>query len=188
MDGRTTEQPGVNRRYWNLLTFDSVASMFPPEQFCTFALAYLDSAERLCRTLARSHRKATYARGSVVLYLDAHAVELFLKGAILHKKPTERFGHNLEHLFDRYNKLYPAKKYRFELPFGAGYDGLSKSEIITAKSVSPPTDQLYRYPQDKDGKPWPGLFAFEANSFLEVLRSLRVDFERLFKQFGKHGG
>lgn len=187
MDGRTTEQAGVNLRYWNLLTFDSVASLPPSEQFCAFALAYLDSAERLCQTLARSHRKATYARGSVVLYLAAHSVELFLKGAILDQKPKEHFGHNLKNLYDRYNKLYPAKKYRFKLPFDIGCDGLPKSEIIVAKSVSPPTDQLYRYPQDKDGKPWPGLFAFEANSFLEVLHSLRADFERILKQFGKQG-
>lgn len=177
----------MNRRYWNMLTFDSVASLPPAQQFSTFALAYLDSAERLCRTLARSHRKATYARGSVVLYLTAHAVELFLKGAILAKRPNERFGHSLENLHGRYNELYAAKRYHFALPFGVTYDGLTKREIIAAKSVLPPTDQLYRYPVDKSGRPWPGLFAFEANSFLQLLHSLRADFERIFKQLGTPG-
>jgi hypothetical protein len=135
--------------------------------------------------LARSHRQATYERGSVVLYLTAHAVELFLKGAILRKAPQERFDHDLEHLHNRYRKLYPVKRYSFKMPFSTDYSSMSKSQIKAAKGLAAPIDQLYRYPRDKEGKPWPGLFAFEANSFIGILASLRGNFERLLKEYEK---
>ena len=148
-----------------------------------YAIAYLDSAERLCRLLARSSRKATYERGIVVLYLTAHAVELFLKGAILRKAPKERFGHNLEHIYKRYNALYRARRYRFQMPFQTDYTNMPKNQIKAAKALVRPIDQLYRYPLDKDGKPWPGLYAFEANSFLQGLIVLRTTFERLIQDY-----
>jgi len=175
----------MNKRYWNLLVPNTTVSLPASEQFGAFAIAYLDSAERLCRILARSHRKATYERGSVVLYLTAHAIELFLKGAILRRAPKERFGHHdLELLHNRYNKLYPEKKLRFDMPFRRDYGNMIQSEIDAVKKLSPPIDQLYRYPQDKEGKPWFGLFSFEANSFQQELSALRLNFERLFEEYG----
>ena len=54
-----------------------------PFKFLAFCDAYLDSAERLCKVLKRSTRKATYERGAVVLYLTFHSVELFFKACIL---------------------------------------------------------------------------------------------------------
>ena len=87
----------MNPKYWNLLLSDHLESLSPPEQFAKYSMAYLDSAERLCTLLSISYRKATYERGTVVLYLAMHAIELFLKGAIMRKAPHERFRHNLEH-------------------------------------------------------------------------------------------
>lgn len=162
---------------------DEVASLSAPEQFSSFAAAYLDSAIRLCRVLTTSHRKATYERGSVVLYLAAHAVELFLKGAILRKAPNERFNHGLEHLHNRYCKLYPAKKFQFEMPFLTNDSGMSKAEKKMIKELAAPVVQLYRYPQDKEGKPWLGLHAFEPNSFLQVLVTLQDSFGRLINEY-----
>ena len=100
-----------------------------PEQFFIFSEAYFDSAERLCKLLKRSTRKASYTRGCVVLYLAFHAAELFLKGSILEKNPEEKLTHNLEGYFNRYTKLYPSKKFRFELPFLTEYAGLEPNEI-----------------------------------------------------------
>lgn len=179
MKNKLKPPPWADTQHWNLLLADRVTSLAPPEQFAAYAIAYLDSAERLCRVLAISHRKATYERGSVVLYLTTHAVELFLKGAILRKKPHERFGHNLEYLYNRYKELYPAKRHHFDMPFRANYDGLSKDEIKAIKAASAPVDQLYRYPQNKNGEPWFGHFAFEANSFLIELGALRLKFDRI---------
>ena len=47
------------------------------------------------------------------------------------------------------------------------------------KVLSPPTDQLYRYPSDKEGKSWFGVYSFEAGSFQEELNALRQKFDCL---------
>lgn len=102
-----------------MLVDSEVLSVSVPERYMEFSDAYMDSACRLCTVLARSTRKATYVRGSVVMYLAFHATELFLKGAILHKKSDENVNstHNVETLFNRYIKLYPKKEYKFDLLF-----------------------------------------------------------------------
>ena len=172
-------------RRWNLLTCNALRSLPPPEQFASYALAYLDSAQRLCTILAVSSKRATFERGSVVLYLTVHAVELFLKAAILRKAPAERFSHDLEHLHNRYKSLYPAKRFQLSKePFKTEYLGMSGAEIREAKQAQPAVDQLYRYPEDKDGKPWIALLGFEANSYAKELAILRSDFERLLSAYG----
>ena len=80
-------------------------SMSVPQQFIAFADAYLDSAERLCKVLKISTRKANYERGAVVLYLTFHSVELFLNAAILAKSPNEKLHHNKEHYNNEYRDI-----------------------------------------------------------------------------------
>lgn len=174
----------MNPKHWNLLLSDRLNSLNPSDQYAAYSMAYLDSAERLCGLLSRSYRSATYERGTVVLYLAMHAVELFLKGAILRKAPHERLvHHNLERIYNRYKELYPAKRYHFDMGFTKNYSGMSKKEIQTARQYSPPIDQLFRYPQDKNSTPWPSLYAFEANSFLAELESLRMRFMQLLETY-----
>lgn len=175
----------MGERNWNLLMPDPAESADLPGQYFALALAYLDSAKRLCELLARSYRTATYERGAVVLFLAAHAVELYLKGAILRAAPNETFSHDLEHLHNRYKVLYPAKRFKFVNVFRVEYPEMSAAERAEAKKASPPVDQLHRYPADKKNNPWPGLYAFEANSFLEDLRHLNTEFRRLMRE---HGG
>lgn len=150
-----------------------------PEKFCHFSNAYLDSAERLCKVLIRSTRKASYERGAVVIYLTFHSVELFLKAAILQKCPEEYLNHNIEHYEKRYKNLYPAKKYRFEIPFKTTYYGHEPPEI---KNISPPIEQVHRYPTDKDGKEWDGIFAFEPTSFLSDIQAIKSDTHKLRRE------
>jgi hypothetical protein len=172
---------------WNMLVDSEVMSLTVPEQFSAFSAAYLDSAIRLCTVLARSTKKATYARGTVVLYLTFHATELFLKGAILKIAPKENVGttHNIETLNRRYKKLYPEKRYHFHLPFTAEEPDFSSIEpdkvkelkiIIKEIEKNNPHDQKYRYPQNKKGKPWHGVHGFEPSSFLRELKQLREQF------------
>ena len=170
-----------------MLVDSEVVSLTVPEQFSAFSDAYLDSAIRLCTVLARSTKKATYARGSVVLYLAFHATELFLKGAILKKAPKENVGttHNIGILNNRYKKLYPGKKYQFHLLFTSEEPDFSKIEpdkvkefkiIIKKIEKDNPPDQKYRYPQNKKGMPWHGVHGFEPSSFLRELKQLREQF------------
>lgn len=77
-----------------------------------FSDAYLDSASRLCTVLKRSSRNASYARGAIVLHHMFHAIELFLKGAILERNPEENLRtHNIQGLSKRYYELYPDQRF-----------------------------------------------------------------------------
>ncbi len=167
----------MNRAHWNMLVPPPAAFS---EQFAAYAVAYLDSAQRLCDLLARSHRKATYERGAVVLFLAAHAVELFLKGAIVHKAPNERFSHDLEHLIRRYHALFPGKKFRLEVPFTTGLpSGMTVEEKRRVKKLVAPPGELYRYPIDKAYKPWSGAYGIEPSSLSRELAKLRSRLEEL---------
>jgi len=148
-----------------------------PEQFCAFSEAYLDSAYRLCKILKISTRKRTYPRGAVVQFLTFHAVELFLKAAILNKYPNEGLHHDLEHLKKRYNALYPGKKFNFDVPFKpTSYLGFEPHEI---EPVKIPQDQLNRYPISKGFEVWEGAIGFKPESFLLVIERLKSDFDRI---------
>lgn len=174
----------MSAKYWNLLVPNQLNALPPAEQFAAYALAYLDSAQRLCGILARSPRKATFERGAVVLYLTAHAVELFLKGAIMRKSAGGQPVHDLESLHDRYRKLYPGKRFNFSIPFEPVYPPrTSAAQKRALKELAPPTDQLYRYPRSKKGQPWFGLFGFEAGSFQRELSVMRQEFTRLLDSY-----
>jgi hypothetical protein len=162
-----------------MVTSDEIERLDAPEQFMAYADAYLDAAARLCSVLARSTRRTNYARGCVVLYLAIHAIELFLKAAILCRKPNERFSHDLDHIHNRYRALYPRRALAIDIPFKTEYVGLEPPEIAKARKERQPQDQLYRYPRNKEGGQWRGIFGFEPNSFLVTIRQLQKDFERI---------
>jgi hypothetical protein len=150
-----------------------------PLQFMAFADAYLDSASRLCRVLSRSTRKRSYPRGAVVMFLAYHAVELFLKAAILHKYPKEGLHHNVDQLHKRYRILYPGKRYEFNIPFKMECLGFEPSQIAAKKRSMPTQDKVNRYPSNKKGEAWAGVFGFEPESFQSLIVRLRSDFARL---------
>ena len=150
-----------------------------PEKFSDFSDAYLDSAERLCKALVRSTRKASYERGAVVLYLTFHSVELFLKATVLHKSPQEKLNHNIDHYEKRYKNLYPGKKYKLTVPFKTKYCGHEPPEIEQNIYTPSPQDQVHRYPSDKDGKEWAGVHAFYPTPFLNDIQELKSDFQRV---------
>jgi hypothetical protein len=159
-----------SNRIWNLLTNSSLLGLSSPRHIELFAIAYLESAQSLCRDLVELPENACFEKGSVVLFLSAHAVELFLKGAFLLKAQNESFGHDLDHIYDRYKALFPAKRFAFtNMPFVAAYIGMTKQQIakISHKRVDP--SEIYRHTQDKTGVQWQALLGFEVNSFQENL-------------------
>ena len=167
-------------RRWNLLTNAQIRASAPERQFDLLAFAYLDGAQELCARLAESPTDATFEKGTVVLYLAAHAVELFLKGSILRKAPKERFAHDLDHIHNRYRALFPAQRFALtSFPFAAEYPGLTKEEIAATKREQPDPSELHRYPVDKSGAPWEAAMGFEAESYLRELSALRADFTRI---------
>jgi len=168
-----------------------LASLSIPRQFLSFSDAYLDSASRLCTVLKRSTRKSNYARGSVVLYLTFHAIELFLKGAILEREPNEKLtNHDIQDLSNRYHNLYQGKKYKFHAPFISrkkvdlrsifGPEIIEEVKIYIEESEKKnPLDQRHRYPRNLEGKPWRGSVGFEPGSCLVDIKKLKADIVRL---------
>lgn len=164
-----------------------LASLSVPLQFLSFSDAYLDSASRLCTVLKRSHGKSNYARGSVVLYLTFHSIELFLKGAILERNPKEKLiNHDIQVLSNRYNNLYQGKKFELHAPF-ISRDKVNLSDLYSPEDVEEvesyikeiewmnPLDQRHRYPRNLEGQPWDGLVGFEPESFLVEIKKLKKD-------------
>lgn len=176
----------------NAVLFSQIESLGASLQFLAFSEAYLDSAERLCDTLAAFPAKSTYPKGAVVMSLTFHGIELFLKAAILEKRPGEKFlgraGQDLDHLHRKYANLYSAKKYALEVPFRADEAVLVNPDpqvleelrlhVAEYKKVTP-FDQVHRYPRDIEGKAWEGIFAFEASSFAGVISGVQDDISRL---------
>jgi hypothetical protein len=171
-------------RSWHLLTNNELRGLPPPKQFVALAFAYLESAQQLCDGLADDPNNGTFERGAVVLFLSAHAVELFLKGAILRKAPNERFAHDLEHIYNRYAALFPGKRFTLtDMPFATEFPGMSKAEIAEAKREQPDPSEIFRYTVDKTGKPWEAALGFEASSFSRALVNLHADFRRLMAEY-----
>lgn len=116
-----------------VLTNSKLMALTPPHQFARMALAYLDSAQSLCQIMENDVDTATYEKGAVVLFLTAHGLELFLKGAILHKSPQETFKHHrIEELHNRYQTLYPQSPYANQITCKA----LSTGNCFCAKAFA----------------------------------------------------
>jgi len=170
-----------------------------PEQFRVQARAYLDAALKLtadlCEQSPAGTSTPTYADGAVTMFLAHHAVELFLKGAILELRPGENFvsqGHELTQLEAWYRNLYPKKTFRFAMPFGDGEVGLVDPDPALERELEEraaymrkriPTDQFLRYPADRRGTPWeqvePIAAGYVATMYRSTLHRLRDDFARI---------
>lgn len=171
---------------WHMLHLSDLQRKPIPDQLWAFSDAYLESAIALCTIICNTTDKATYAHGAVVMSLTFHALELFLKAAILRKVPGESFsgraGHDLEHLYRRYSNLYPGEAMQFYVPFERKTPNTSTLEpqvvqellaYTAEQNKAMPEDQLHRYPISVEGKEWESLLAFEPYSFTETLQNLQ---------------
>lgn len=149
-----------------------------PLQFLSFAKAYLDSAAQLCDQLCKTPQESSFSRGSVILFLVFHSIELFLKAAILIRSPNQKLNHDIECLMLRYDKLFPGPEFSWNIPFKIEYLGLEPQKIKGNKKIIKP-DQLHRYPTDQNRKEWEGVFAFEPMSFSSDIKAVAADFSRL---------
>lgn len=152
------------------------------EQFFFLAKAFLESAGVLCERLISWPEELNFDRGRVVISVTYHAVELFLKAAVLRRKPEASLHHNLEVLKSEYDELYHGERYQFEVPFGIKVLGFDLEEVEKIKKDlrrRMPSDQLTRYPINKSKEIWPGVQGFEPEEFREIINRLELDFRRL---------
>ncbi|MHB8070307.1 MAG: hypothetical protein ACYDIC_20640 [Desulfobaccales bacterium] len=153
-----------------------------PLQFLSFAKAYLDSAAQLCDRLCEAPQESSYPRGSVILFLVFHSIELFLKAAILmRQEKDEKLDHNIYRLKQRYDYLFPESDYSWNIPFKTEYPGLEPQQIEKQKKQNNSINhhELYLYPTKKNIEKWKGVFAFKPISFSCDIKAVAADFSRL---------
>ena len=183
---------------WNMITYADIQQLPVPEQLFTYADAYRSAASALCQQMTNDARSRTWPNAAVVLILAAHAVELFLKGAVLKRSPDAKVWarqHNIDDLSADYRAQFPEPSFEWNIPFTSGlteeewkaqmkavHPSLTEAEIEGLRAATPPPSILYRYPVEKDGSEWRGVYGFEPHSFLVLLGQVEIDFERIKSQ------
>lgn len=132
-----------------------------PQQFLIYAEAYFEIAYGQCERLVQGSTQFNFAHGAAVMFLYRHGLELFLKSAILQKAPSERLNdHDLTRLNKRYKSLYPSKQHKLSLPWNLeepDYEAFFDPQVaddIRKRIREMPDDQVYRYPANRESKPW----------------------------------
>jgi hypothetical protein len=152
---------------------DNIGDYTKPELFFRLASAYADSSHQIVRSMLAGDLPQTFAHAQTTHFLFAHAVELFLKGAILKSTGTiETHRHQLQPLYNRYRNLYPKKEFDFT------------GRIVETVKENPksPHSEFPRYPMDREGIVWEGYNAYTLETWLTETEHLREDFERLIPQ------
>lgn len=120
-----------------------------------------------------------------------HAIELFLKGAILERNPEENLrAHNIQGLSKRYYELYPDQRFWFhisliwteevDLTQIYGPENVEKiKKLIEVSEKDNPLGQRYCYPRKLKGGPWDCSVGFEPGSCLVEIKALKADIARL---------
>lgn len=183
---------------WNMITYADIRQLQVPEQLFAYADAYRSAAATLCQQMTNDATSCTWPNAAVVLMLAAHAVELFLKGAVLKRSPAANVwahGHNIDDLSADYRSQFPESSFEWEIPFTSGLTeaewkaqmkavlpSLTEAEIEGLRAATPDPSILYRYPVERGGKEWRGIYGFEPHSFLVLLGQVANNFERIKSQ------
>ena len=146
------------------------------EAYFSMSMAYLELGG-----VAARHQNETGEYQNAVAYQLYHALEIFLKYAILKRTGSHRKGHDLKILFGEYYNLYTEKKYHIESPFDfttyeASDLNIKEKEMWLnhLNQFNPEImDQHLRYPPDKKTggysfKIESDIFTNMKNKFLEI--------------------
>jgi HEPN domain-containing protein len=151
---------------------DNIGDYTKPQLFFRLAIAYADSSHQIVRSMLAGDLPQTFAHAQTTHFLFDHAVELFLKGAILKSTGKIENTHDLQPLFGRYRNLYPKKAFEFTIRI---------AETVKANPQSPHS-KFPRYPMDADGNVWEGHNAYTLETWLAETEHLRQDLERLIAE------
>jgi hypothetical protein len=111
-----------------------------PERLRHMAIAYLKSAQTLCRDLGEHPEHLDWPRACVPYFCVYHAVEVFLKACILLRAPGDKLHHNVSKLQHRYCELYPEIRegFHLETPWDIGLENMG----IDIEDYEHHTDQV----------------------------------------------
>ena len=140
------------------------------EKYFKYSIAYLDASISITNQIVKNQDMESWPHASVAVMLAVHSVELFLKSAILFRKPKRKIqSHRLADLKDIYDEIYPEEKYVWELPFKTEYLGMSEEEAAVIAKNEPIPSIQYRYPVDLKGKEWGDAAGFLPQDFFGTI-------------------
>ncbi|MDQ7772834.1 MAG: hypothetical protein RDU13_04845 [Elusimicrobiales bacterium] len=149
------------------------------ERLYLLAGAYLDAACFLALGLKGGNYQKTFSHAKVILSLQFHSVELFLKYALICDHVVAK-GHNIRDLYKKYAKNYPDPEFEFSVPFLTEiYDGVRQDDIEKVYKAEGKIDQLFRYHQGLDKTDLDGIYVVCEESFVDELLELRNKFNEL---------
>jgi HEPN domain-containing protein len=117
----------------------------------------------------------------VTAHLFHHAIELFLKSAIVAStKALPKNKHNIIELYKKYKQLYPSKEFDLEIPFKKEpeYMGFTEEQINQHKKDYPMSIELQlRYPVGWRGEVYSPTFRLETK-YLEQCKQKLIELRR----------
>ncbi len=146
-----------------------------PEKLLALATAYLDAGLVFCKHIENDEKNLTWPNACTDMWLVAHSVELFLKGAILLQNQSLEKTHDLYALKEQYNKLYPDECFKWKLPFSIAYlDSYHDDDKFQnfIKKLPPPSIR-YRYSDY-------GAERFDPKKYRGTLEDIKNFYESVF--------
>jgi hypothetical protein len=182
-----------------MLIHSDIRHLPVPDRLFDYANAYRSSSSVLCEKFESSHDVTfhTWSHAAVVLMLAVHAVELFLKGALLKRNVNVgSYAHNIDKLAAKYRETFQEEpSFTWDIPFASTLTetewfahmkqlnpDITEAELNDMISATPDPSIFYRYPVSKAGKDWPGLYGFNPLEFNQILSQLECDFGRIRSQ------
>jgi hypothetical protein len=159
------------------------------ERLRQLALGYVQSAKILCIGLGENPSELTWPRASVVCFCYRHAVELFLKSCILHRRPIEKCDHDISKLRKQYLRLYPDQEFNFNTAYDVSIEDvenfLENLGEFDIEEFERKHDQVYRYLSDKQGSSPKSRHVFAPGSWLAMIEDLEHNIIRIWDQIRK---
>lgn len=162
-----------------LITNNEFNLLSETDQYFSYAHAYLDAASILCHKLTEEDKDLLmWSSATVIIFLTAHAVELFLKAAIICRQPDQqKRSHGLNELAELYNSIYHQPEFDWNVPLKTEFpDGMTEKEIKDSKLKEIIHSIHYRFP---DSNKHGAGESFAPVAFLDILDHLKSDFVRI---------
>lgn len=157
------------------------------------SFANLDAGIALGEAMSEGSYPATFSHAKVIMSLEYHGIELFLKYGIRRKTGNTPLSHYLRELRSEYESLYPENRFHFDAPFITHYLGFASEDV--AKKLDEEQkdksrgDQRLRYHLSRNGKQWEGADGLRPESYLSKLMDLKKQLlalsDMIEKEFGQ---
>ncbi len=153
------------------------------ERTIWLALGYMEAAVYLANALVEDEFTRQYRSSRIVLHLTHHAIELFLKGALMEKGLSPKLHHRIADLHAHYRQAYPGAAFELSIPFelpGPETEALFPEIAIPRKPLD---GLLFRYATARDGRCFDDQETFEPEVRLRQIEELNARMTHLFFKF-----